>query len=66
MKIFLVYFENAITGAKSEIDRITVTDDYTPEKYREDCEKNGVEWGNGRISFLQLMSKVMPASRKSK
>lgn len=39
MKKFLVYFEDANTGAKSEIDRITAADDYTPEKYCNDCEK---------------------------
>lgn len=54
MKKFVVCFEDATTGAKSEIDIITATDDYTPEKYIEDCNQNGVDWGKGDITFSEV------------
>lgn len=54
MKRYCVYFEDAETGAKSEIDIITVENGYTPEMYVEDCDKNGVEWGNGEITFSEI------------
>ena len=54
MKKYLVYFEDAETGAKSEIDIITVKEGYTPEMYISDCDKNGVFWGDGAITFSEI------------
>lgn len=51
MRKYVVYLEDANTGAKSEIDTITAEKDYTPEQYRLDCEANNCEWPEGEITF---------------
>lgn len=54
MKKFEVNFTDARTGATSPIDTIVAGDDYTPQQYLEDCENNGVEWGDGKIFFTEI------------
>jgi hypothetical protein len=54
MKKYEVDFTDATTGAESPIDTITVSDDYTPDDYIKDCAGNGVDWGNGEITFVEI------------
>jgi hypothetical protein len=53
MKNYIVYFIDAVTGAKSEIDNITVPEDYSPGCYQMDCDLNGCEWPDGDIIFQE-------------